>query len=223
MTREEQIQFCEKCLKRKMDINQGLVCELTGKIAEFAYSCSNFSLDNSVVLNEQEYDYVKLGKDKLKTTPEIAEKLKLQQNLPLGILGGIVAGIIACFLWIYLSLLFKVQIGYFAIGVGIVIGFAIRFFGKGLDKIFGICGAIISLVCCLLGNFLILIISVAETAEMGELLMILKEIDYNYLPEIMIETFHPMDLVFYVLAMVSGYSFSFRRLTKELIEKYGIR
>lgn len=46
------------------------------------------------------------------------------------------------------------QIGYMAIAVGFLVGFVIRLTGKGIDKIFGISGAILAIFGCLLGNLL---------------------------------------------------------------------
>jgi len=48
MTREQQLLFCEKCTKRKMDMKQGLLCELTGEKADFEDKCPNFELDEKV-------------------------------------------------------------------------------------------------------------------------------------------------------------------------------
>lgn len=45
MRREEHIAFCEKCIHRKMDMKQGLVCKWTEKIADFELACPNYILD----------------------------------------------------------------------------------------------------------------------------------------------------------------------------------
>lgn len=48
MTREEQIQFCRKCMNKKMDMKQGLICLLTGQKATFETECPDFKLDANV-------------------------------------------------------------------------------------------------------------------------------------------------------------------------------
>lgn len=41
-----------------------------------------------------------------------------------------------------------------AIGVAFMVGWSIRTFGKGIDKVFGFAGAGLALFSCILGNFL---------------------------------------------------------------------
>ena len=48
MTRKEQLVFCTKCLNRKMNSKQGLVCKLTGEKATFQNECSDFKHDETV-------------------------------------------------------------------------------------------------------------------------------------------------------------------------------
>lgn len=48
----------------------------------------------------------------------------------------------------------KYQIGWMAIGVGFLVGFSVRRFGRGTAKTFGIIGAVSALPGCLLGNLL---------------------------------------------------------------------
>ncbi|MGK0390595.1 MAG: hypothetical protein ACI94Y_003353 [Maribacter sp.] len=56
------------------------------------------------------------------------------------------------------------QIGFMAIGVGILVGFDNKFAGKGIDSMFGIIGASFALFGCLLGN-LFTIVGFAANAE----------------------------------------------------------
>ncbi len=48
MTREEQLFFCKKCIHRKMDMQQGLICNLTSQKATFQNECSDFKHDETV-------------------------------------------------------------------------------------------------------------------------------------------------------------------------------
>lgn len=43
--REYHLTFCSECLHRKMNLQQGLICRLTNKIAEFDTNCFQFELD----------------------------------------------------------------------------------------------------------------------------------------------------------------------------------
>jgi uncharacterized membrane protein len=95
------------------------------------------------------------------------EQLRLEQNLPMGLLGGIAATFIAAFLWAVITVVTKYQIGYMAIAVGFIVGFAVRFTGKGIDKTFGIMGAVLALAGCLIGNFFSIIGIIAGADGLG--------------------------------------------------------
>ncbi len=45
MTREEQLKFCSVCNHRKMDMRQGMLCELTNAKADFDGTCPNYDED----------------------------------------------------------------------------------------------------------------------------------------------------------------------------------
>lgn len=144
------------------------------------------------------------------------EKIKLEQNLAMGFLGGLAAAVIGAIVWAVITVVTEYQIGYMAIAIGFLVGFSVRTFGKGINTIFGVIGAVLALIGCLLGNFLSLVGFFAD-AEGMSYLEILSQIDYALVPEIMIETFNPMDVLFYGIALYEGYKFSFRQITEEEI------
>jgi len=51
MTREEQLRFCKICTKQKFDLQQGLICSLTSKKADFEDTCDWFEEDTSITEN----------------------------------------------------------------------------------------------------------------------------------------------------------------------------
>jgi len=51
MTREEQLKFCKICTKQKFDLQQGIICSLTNKKAEFEDTCDTFEEDTSITDN----------------------------------------------------------------------------------------------------------------------------------------------------------------------------
>ena len=101
-----------------------------------------------------------------------------------------------------------------AIAIGFMVGYAIRYYGKGIDIIFGVLGAILSLCGCLLGNFLSIVGFAASSEGMGYI-EVLTSIEYSLIPALIIDTFNPMDLLFYSLAIYEGYKFSFREIKQE--------
>ena len=58
MDREEQLVFCKQCVNRKLDMQQGLVCDLTGKKADFVDSCDNFEREKGII--DQQKDRIQL-------------------------------------------------------------------------------------------------------------------------------------------------------------------
>ena len=149
------------------------------------------------------------------TPDEMADfiaKAKLEQRLPLGIIAGAAAALLMAVVWAAITVATKYQIGYMAIAVGLVVGFAVRFAGKGIDMIFGISGAVFALLGCFIGNFLSQVGFTANAFEITyfEAFKILSE--PSVFVEVMKEAFHPMDVLFYGFAIYEGYRFSFRNL-----------
>ena len=217
MTREEQLFFCKKCLNRKMDMKQGLICGLTGDKAEFQNECPDFKLDEAVKEKSlDDKEGLQPDEVKQKLSPEIIEKLRMEQRIISGILSGIIVGVVGAMLWGIITVVTGFQIGYMAIAIGAGVGLTIRKFGNGIDPIFGYWGAGISLFSVLLGNFLSIIGFIANSEGLGYFETLLL-FDYNYLPQVMGATFGIIDLVFYGIAIFEGYKFSFRKITEKII------
>jgi hypothetical protein len=151
------------------------------------------------------------------------ERLHMEQNLPLGILAGLVAALVGAILWAVITVATQFQIGYMAVAIGLMVGFSVRFAGKGMDQPFGISGAVLAFLGCVLGNWLSTVGFIAE-AEAMSYVDVLFGIDYSLFPTIMAETFSPMDILFYGLAIYEGYKFSFREVTEEeVLAQAGVR
>ena len=82
-----------------------------------------------------------------------------------------------------------------AVAIGLGVGYSIRTFGKGIDTVFGIVGAAIALLSCLLGNFLSIIGFIANAEGLGYVETLLM-LDYSFVPELMAETFSIMGFTF---------------------------
>lgn len=140
------------------------------------------------------------------TQPAI-EQLDDQPNLFLGLAGGAVAMLVSAVVWGAVTYFTEYQIGWLAIGVGFLVGLAIRFFGKGKTPVFGISGAILALIGCLLGNLFFYSSVIAR--EQGASLL---EVFFFFLvtPAAVIEVFGIafdfMDILFYALAAYAGFS-----------------
>lgn len=146
------------------------------------------------------------------------EAIKQEQDLALGILGGLIGGGIGAILWSVITYATEYQIGWMAVGVGFLVGFGIKLLGKGIDKIFGIVGGVISLFSVLFGNFLVSLGFLAKALEIGYIDVIFG-FNYSMAIELMVATFSPIDVLFYAIAVYEGYRFSFRKITRaELLD-----
>ena len=136
------------------------------------------------------------------------------QNLSMGIIGGLIAALIGACAWAAVTVLTNFQIGWMAVGVGFLVGYAVRVSGKGLSKIYGYVGAALSLIGCLAGNLfsIFAIISKQEAVPFFDLILRLNPM---IIMDLMKATFSPIDLLFYGIAVYEGYRFSFRQITEE--------
>ncbi|UCS94602.1 hypothetical protein KZP23_06165 [Echinicola marina] len=216
MTKEQQLAYCKSCSLRKMDGEKGLVCSLTSEKADFIHECPDYKYDPSVDLqldHVQEREWMDLKKI---LYADNFERLRLEQNLPLAIFGGFMIGIMGAIIWATITLMADYRVGFMSIALGALIGFSIRYFGKGIDKVFGVLGAVIAVFCCLFGNFLVSMgyIANAEDLEYMEALFLF---DYNYIIQLIADSSNYWDLVFYIIAAIVGYRLAFRNFTKREI------
>lgn len=214
MTREAQLVFCKKCTHREMNMEIGLICSLTGERASFTNTCPTYSIDVKAAqeISENDFEEAAFQIDQI-SEPKLRE-LRMEQNFPLAVTGGIIAGILGAILWGMITVATNFQIGYMAIAIGAGVGFTIRYLGKGVDQSFGIAGGAIALISCVLGNFLSIIGFIANEEGIGFLETLLI-FDYSYTFLLMEETFQIIDLLFYSIAAYEGYKFSFRVLSRQ--------
>jgi len=142
------------------------------------------------------------------------EQLRSQQNLVGGLVAGLAASFAGAAVWAGVTVATGYQIGWMAIGIGFLVGIAIRTVGKGLDKVFGILGAVLALLGCAVGNLLAVCGIVAQQESMP-FLEVLSRLNPTLVQELMVATFSPMDVLFYGIAVYEGYKLSFRQLTHE--------
>lgn len=141
-------------------------------------------------------------------------ELKSKENFVLAITAGIVSAMVGAGIWAAVTVATGYQIGWMAVGVGFLVGFSVRIFGKGISEQFGYAGAICALLGCIVGNFLTIVAFISMQESMGYV-EVLNALDYSKVPELMISTFNIMDILFYGIAIYEGYKFSFKGLTAE--------
>ena len=85
MDRRDHLKFCRTCVNRQFDVGQGLVCKLTGKIADFEESCTPYLKDETVWTEEAAIEKEKQQqREKKKKKAEAARKpkIRVREKLP---------------------------------------------------------------------------------------------------------------------------------------------
>lgn len=141
---------------------------------------------------------------------------RAKQSMALALIGGFLASVVAALIWALITYVTHFQIGFMAIGVGILVGFAVKYFGNGMSSTFGVVGAVFSLFGCLLGNILTAIIGASLSDGIPILTIVSAFVTSpGIIIEILKETFSPIDLLFYGIAVYEGFRFSIRHITDE--------
>lgn len=186
MIRDEHLEFCRRCLNRKFNPSKGIVCGLTGEIAAFEKDCENFSKDHSVVVAVDDQTTLAAREIREKLAPEVFERLRQRQDLTGSLIAGVGAALACAVLRAVFTVYTRVQFGGMALIVGAGVGLAMRRVGRGIDNIFGICGAVVSLVGCLVGNFLTIIGFLAHENDLGYFETLVR-FDCSYIGDIMLQ------------------------------------
>lgn len=142
------------------------------------------------------------------------QRLASEQKLGAGIAAGAAAAVAGAGLWAAITVATGYQIGFMAVGIGFLVGWAVRSAGKGVDKSFGIAGAVLALLGCAIGN-LLAAVGLVSKQEGIAFFDLLSRLNPELAIDLMTAFFGPIDLLFYGIALYEGYRLSFRRLTEQ--------
>lgn len=148
----------------------------------------------------------------------IMDRFRAEQNLGAGLVAGLIAALAGAALWAVITVMTGYQIGWMAIGVGFLVGWAVRQFGQGVDVVFAVAGAILALLGCVAGNLLAGCGLIAQEAGVP-FLEVLGRLDPNMAVQLLVELFSPMDLLFYGFAVYEGFQLSRRHVTAEDLQE----
>jgi len=129
------------------------------------------------------------------------------ENLPLGFMAGLAAAAVGAAMWALITILTDVQIGWMAVGVGFLVGWAVRFAGKGRHRAFGYMGALLALGGCAAGNLLAIVVIAARHLNVP-LFDVFTHLTPDVVYTLMEASFRPMHVLFYAIAIFEGYRFS---------------
>lgn len=220
MELRDRLEFCRKCKNRKIMEIGPINCSLTNAIPSFEGTCEHFTKDETEPeKNLDDHFILKPDEIREKAHPNIFKKIVDEQDFIKAVLFGLIAGIIGAILWACISVLIQLQFGVMAIGVGVLVGFTIKRFGKGITLRYSILGSIISLFGCLLGNFLMVVAFASKEMNIS-FFQVFSHVDFSKIPQIMWSTAHPMDFVFYAITIYEGFRFSTLKYTERSLWEY---
>ena len=149
------------------------------------------------------------------------DQVRSEQSMLTGLLGGLVGATLGAAGWALITVTTEREFALVAIGVGLLVGFAVRIAGKGMEPRFGVMGAILAIAGCLVGKLLTIaiIISNAQQVPIAEMILVMVT-DPASTVEVLTMTFDPMDFLFYGIAIYEGYRFSFRKITQEELARF---
>jgi|GEM_PF-1684327 len=122
-------------------------------------------------------------------------------------LAGTAAAFIGSVIWALITVITSYQIGWMAIGVGALVGFAVNVFGRGTDQTYGFIGAGLALLGCAIGNLMAACAFISSDPRNPGFFSVFFDALGNTATaaSIMGAAFHPMDILFYILAISTGY------------------
>ena len=152
---------------------------------------------------------------------EFYAKAVAEQNLLLALVAALVSSLIGSFIWMLITVLLHMHIGYVALGIGLLVSYSVRYMGKGLTPIYGVIGAVATLVSCILGEFAATIVLILEN-ENGSFLDFLNDVSFSMILEASLMHTGPITWFIYAIGIYEGYKFSKRTFSHEELQAAGV-
>lgn len=130
---------------------------------------------------------------------ELAEKLLAEQNFPAAVIAGAVATVLAAVAYGMIVAKWEFSYGFMAAGVGIVIGLAMQFVGRGISMRFSVVATVYAIAGCLLGNMFALVTGLAR-ATAASPIEVLQNSSLPALAERSVSHVSYVDLTFWFIA-----------------------
>lgn len=144
----------------------------------------------------------------------LAQQLLSEQNFVNGVAAGIIAMLASAVAWGVITVLTGYNYSLVAIGVGLLVGFAIQLGGKGLSAKYSAVAALLAVLGCLGGNLMAGVIYEAQYAE-AAVTDILFSLSFDDIVAFYSATLEFMDLIFWLVAVAASWQIAQRRLTDE--------
>ena len=90
--------------------------------------------------------------DEKQKNDELAARLFSEQNFAAALVAGAVAALLAAVAYGIVVARWPYSYGFAAVGIGIVVGLAVGFLGRGISTRFSVAAAVYTIIGCVLGN-----------------------------------------------------------------------
>lgn len=117
------------------------------------------------------------------------------------------AAIICSLAWMELVLRTGLHIGYLSVAVGVIVGFAVRSFGRGTHAIYGAMAAVLTLLSCLSGDIFAAV--QLATTPTHDFFDVLQTIDLYQLVLNIVDAMPPLIYGCYAVGLIAAYFLSF--------------
>jgi hypothetical protein len=128
-----------------------------------------------------------------------------RQNHFLALIAAAAAAAVGAAGWTVVTLVSKKQWVLLAIGIGYLVGYSVRLAGRGIDKSFGVIGAAFALLGVAAGKIGTMVVLLGQKMDLP-IGQVLSMVDAHGFWNFFKLTFSVVDILFYALAVVLGYT-----------------
>ncbi len=144
---------------------------------------------------------------------QAVDSLREQQRFHAGLIAAIVAGIAGALVWAAVSSRQDSRYALLAVGLGVVVGRAMRWQGKGIELRFRIAAACVAVVALAAGNVLVIVAYIARFFGLGYV-EVMSRLSPAIIWEVLVTTTTLFDLLCYAVAIYYAAKLAPRQLTR---------
>ena len=143
----------------------------------------------------------------------LARRVLDEQNLAAAIAAGFVAALAGALAWGIAAYAAGASYSLFGIGVGVLVGWGVQVFGRGVDEVFGAVAVVFAVIACLAGNVAgVAIRAIARGTPASD---ILSSRGIGMIADTVGQSLGFMDVVGWIVSAFCAWWLAKRNLTKE--------
>lgn len=128
--------------------------------------------------------------------------------MPAGCAAGALAALIGATCWALVAVATGMQLAWAAVVTGFMVGYAMRFAGRGTEAIFGVAAGLLAILGCLLGNLLVVIYFAAHASEISYMQSLLT-LDLAKTATLVKTSFKHIDFIFYAICVYLAFTIAY--------------